>query len=121
MFDWCQRRTPMRAITRTLMILLCAVPILSHGQETFDGNWLKKCVDSYNRVTVTHTGNDEDVRNGIALIHYVGGMLAVHRLNNLMATLIVAGTEKSSDSKEKGKTVDDPKVRVALAFTPLFR
>jgi hypothetical protein len=86
---------------------------------TLDGNWLKGSVDAFNRIYVTKNGRDGDFEDSFLLIGYVAGIVAVHRQNNMMASILV-GTAADNRTKDSKPLADDMKVRTALAFAPLL-
>jgi len=105
--------------------LLCVFSLgsMAQQQQVFDGNWIKSSIDAFDRVNVTRNGTTEDAMDSIALISYVGGILAVHRQNNLMASIVVSGlTEQKKASKSAAASAEiDKQMRVTFAFVPLLR
>ena len=105
-------------------IVLCFLSTLSWAQQgtAVDGNWIKKGIDAFDRVNVTRNGTDEDTLDSRVLISYVSGMLAVHRLNNLLASLVIGASNQPSGKarREKQSANNAMHVRTALAFTPLL-
>jgi hypothetical protein len=86
---------------------------------TLDGNWLKQSVDGFNRIYVTKNGRAGDIEDSFLLIGYVAGILAVHKQNNMMASILM-GTAADNQTKDSKPLADDMRVKTALAFAPLL-
>jgi len=105
-------------------IVLLAFSVLVSAQPTsFDGTWLKKGLDAYERVNVAKTGTGEDLNDALSLISYTSGVLAVRRQNNLLALVVIGtlGRSNASAPARKLSPVEEARVKTALAFAPLFR
>ena len=91
--------------------------------HTLDGLWIKKSIDSYERVTKNRVGTEEDLQNSLSFMAYLDGFSAVHRQNNLMASLLVYSLteEKKKTKNPAALAAIDKQMRVAFAFTPLLR
>ena len=78
--------------------MFCLLSALCAAQQPrpLDGNWIKKGVDAFNRVYVTRNAGDTDMSDGLVLVSYVSGMIAVHRQNNLLAAIIVGSANQKS-------------------------
>ncbi len=106
------------------LVLFAISPVaVAEQPHTHDGLWIKKSIDSYERVTKNRVGTEEDLQNSLSFMAYLDGFSAVHRQNNLMASLL-----EYSLTEEKKKTKNpaalaaiDKQMRVAFAFTPLLR
>ena len=78
-------------IVMSLLLCVFSFGSMAQQQQAFDGNWIKKSINAMDRVDVTRNGTTEDVMDSIGFLAYVGGILAVHRQNNLLASIIVQG------------------------------
>ena len=110
-------------IVMSLLLCVFSFGSMAQQQQAFDGNWIKKSINAMDRVDVTRNGTTEDVMDSISFLAYVGGILAVHRQNNLLASIIVQGlTEGKKTSKSTTASVEiDKQMSVAFAFVPLLR
>lgn len=105
------------------IIVFCAVLATSSLAQTptADGNWIKKGIDAFERVNTTRNGSNEDLLDSSALIYYVGGMVAVHRQNNLVTIIFLSAANKSNDpaAVPKLSPTDEARVQGMMALTPL--
>lgn len=106
----------------TLLLFVFSSPVYSQLPITPNGNWIKDGIDAFDRVYVTRNGTNEDLEDSSMLISFVYGMIAVHRQNNLLATLLITASSPSNSNKSaKGMTPEaTARVKTALAFVPLF-
>lgn len=105
-----------------LALWLLSSACFAQQQPAIDGNWIKSSIDAFDRVNVTRNGTSEDVSNSIMFISYVSGMLAVHRQNNLVASVFVAGLSKQKkQTRNAAASAEiDKQIRAVFAFTPLL-
>lgn len=106
-----------------LGLFLSAISFCCSAQPlAIDGNWIRNSINAFDRVNVTRNGTTDDTMDSIAFISYVGGILAVHRQNNLMASLLVSSlVEQKKASKSAATTIEiEKQMRVAFAFVPLL-
>src|SRR4051812_19054280 len=102
----------MRVHKTIASFVLCCCSVLAAAQSpvTLDGNWLKQSVDAFNRIYVTKNIRAGDFENSFLLIGYVAGILAVHKQNNMMASILV-GTAADNQTKDPKSLADDMKVK----------
>ncbi|MHB1054153.1 MAG: Rap1a/Tai family immunity protein [Thiobacillus sp.] len=112
----------MKIVFVTLLLFAFSSPAYSQLPVTSGGNWIKEGVDAFDRVHVTRNGTIEDVQNSSMLLSFVFGMIAVHRQNNLLATLLISASSPSNSNKyaEGMSPETTARVKTALAFVPLI-
>ncbi len=111
----------MKALIGLVLCLLSAASF-AQQQPAIDGNWIKNSIDAYDRVNVTRNGTSDDVSDSLLFIYYVSGMLAVHRQNNLLASMFAFGLDKAKKPQPNAAASAeiDKQLRIAFAFTPLL-
>ena len=63
----------------TIALLFFSATSFAQEKNGHDGHWMKRCIEASDRVNVTRNGTIDDLAESMALVHYLGGMLAVHR------------------------------------------
>ena len=106
-----------------LSLYLFSLGSVAQQHLTLDGTWIKSSIDAFDRVNVTRNGTSEDEINSIAFLSYVGGILAVHRHNNMRAAIAVSGlSEAKKASKSTAASAEiDKQMKVVFYFVPLLR
>jgi hypothetical protein len=105
----------------SLALFLLSSLCFAQQQSAVNGNWIKSSIDAFDRVNVTRNGTSDDALQSLNLIHFVSGMLAVHRQNNLTASTFAAVLgEKKTQSTASAADQIDQQLRIAFAFTPLL-
>lgn len=111
----------MKKVIGFVLCLLCSLSA-AQQQAPLDGNWIKTSIEAYDRANIARTGSADDVTTSAIFLSYVGGMLAVHRQNNLMASLVVTGLDQQRKAARNATAAVeiDKQMRVAFVFTPLL-
>jgi hypothetical protein len=112
----------MKIVFVTLLLFAFSGPVYSQSPVTPDGNWIKEGIDAFDRVHVTRNGTTEDLEDSSMLVSFVYGMIAVHRQNNLLATLLIAASSPSNNNINAKDMSPETlaRVKTALAFVPLM-
>jgi len=112
----------MRAFAIAITVLLLFAASMRCNAETDpekNGAWLKVSIDTFNRVVASEyiDRTSSEFRDTEIFFAYVEGVLAVHRKNNLQASIFVTALQmKNGESSPVS-----PEQRIALAFAPLLR
>lgn len=104
-----------------LVLWLLSTLCSAQQPEALDGNWIKHSIDAYHRAYVSRNGTSQDISDSLVFMSFVSGMLAVHRQNNLTASLLSYGLtqQKGKVGAAAGAEIDK-QLRVAFVFTPLL-
>jgi len=104
-----------------VLITFAGVLSAAEGPSPLNGHWLVKSLEADARVAARQ-GTNDDLLDSTVLMGMTMGVIAAHRENNMMVTLIYAGVEsahKKAPDKNPPPT-DSPQLRVAFAFAPLL-
>lgn len=109
----------LRVATTALVIGICS-PTAAQQTAILDGHWLRQGIDASRRIDAG-TAQSRDYSDETSVALYLVGLIEVHQVNNLTATIRIAASLKMSEDRHSPSKACDFDRGTAFALVPLLR